>query len=812
MSKSCFHCALPLPDKPIIHAIQQQSQLFCCHGCAQVCESIYASGMEGFYQRTLEGTLLAPPPPLPDQLAHYDIEEIQADYTDITHDLRELDLLIEGIHCAACVWLIENRLNQIRGVQNARVNLTGRRLKLSWFHSQIALSQILHTLAEIGYIGTPYSEDSATLSLKKQNRALLYRMAVAGFGMMNLLWISIALYSGADQGGYRTLFHWVGLLLATPVLLYSGAPFFKGAWQGIKNRHPNMDLPIAIGAFISWAYSVWITVSQSAGHVYFDTVVNFLFVILVGRYLEAIFKNKAVSTTQRLLYLQPKTALLVLPNEDKRVPIKSIQSGDLIRIKPGEAVAVDGIIKEGVSYLDEAMLTGESKAVKKQKGMVVFAGTINEKGSLLVEVQKTLTQSMLGQMIALVEQAQASKAPIQCTADKIVPWFVGITLSLALLTFIYWLPIDFEKALMAATSVLIITCPCAFGLATPLSIAVASGIGAKHGILIKNGAVLETLSHIPHFIFDKTGTLTTGKAQITQIRGDFTWKGDKMSPETKRFLQKISAIEAHSEHPIAKAILALNPDVKSIKVSDFQSQAGQGVSARINGQLICIGQAQWFAQQQIHHLEQHDAIVSEYEAQAMSPVHIAIDDQEVAILAFQDPLRAEAAELIQYLQQQQIQITLLSGDKQSIVEKIAQQLGQNIKVIGEVLPQDKMQVVIELQKNQGVAMVGDGINDAPALVQADVGIALESGTDVSIASADIVLMHQGLMPVAKAHKLAKTTLTTIRQNMIISLAYNVIMIPLAIMAIITPLIAAIAMPISSLLVIANAARINRFLK
>jgi len=801
----CFHCALPInQDQVISKEITGEKQLFCCYGCATVCETIYASGMQGFYKITPENMPLAPPPPAPEQLAYYDLDDIQADYTDINQDQRQVDLLIEGIHCAACVWLIENRLRQLTGIQAAKVNLTGRKLKCEWLNSQISLSKILQTLAQIGYIATPYSEDKASLSLKKQNRDLLYRMAIAAFGMMNLLWISIALYSGADQGEYRALFHYIGLAIATPVLIYSGTPFFKGAWMGLKSRHLNMDLPIAIGAFISWAYSTWVTLGQTTGAVYFDTVVNFLFVILLGRYLESIFKNKAVSATQRLFDLQPKTAHLVLPDKDKIVPIKSIKKGDLIRIKPGERIAADGLVIEGLSYIDEAMLTGESKAIKKQQGDQVVAGTINQNGTLLVAVNQTLQDSILGKMIELIANAQSSKAPIQCTADRIVPWFVTLTLLFASLTFLYWFQFDFEKALMAATSVLIITCPCAFGLATPMAIAVASGIGAKQGILIKNGAVLESLADIKHFVFDKTGTLTTGKMQITDI---FT---EQLENE---LITQVAALESYSEHPIAKAICALAKqqglNYKDIKITDFKNQVGRGIEGKINQQTILIGQANWFKTQQIDLLPQHQQIVKTLEEKAISPIHIAINQQEVAIFALQDPLRNEAPDLIKNLQNQQIKITLLSGDKQQTALKIAQQLGSQVKVIAEVLPEQKMQVIKKLNP---VVMIGDGVNDAPALVQAEVGIALGSGTDVSIASADIVLMHQGLNSVLQARQLAKRTLLTIRQNIIISILYNMVMVPLAMMAFITPLIAAIAMPISSLLVIANAARINLIFK
>ncbi len=772
--------------------------------------------MQGFYQRAADNPL-APPPLCDDQLGYYDLDEIQQVYTNIGQAERKMALLVEGIHCAACVWLIEHHLKQLTGILSARVNLTGRKLIIEWDNQQIQLSQILHSLADIGYLATPYHEDQATKSLKKQHRLLLYRMAVAAFAMMNLFWISIALYAGADEGKYQLLFHWVGLLLATPTLIYSGWPFYQGAWRGIKNRQLSMDLPIAIGASISWLYSAWITISQSAGAVYFDTVVNFLFVILLGRYLESIFKTHAVSATQRLLDLQPKMATLVEEHQEQIVAIQSIKKGQFIRVKSGENIPVDGVVKEGTSHIDESMLSGESKSVAKTRGDLVYAGTINQQGSLLIEVQKTMQQTALGQIIGLVEEAQTSKAPIQCTADKIVPWFVGLTLLFATITFFYWLSVDFEKALMAATAVLIITCPCAFGLATPMSIAVASGLGARQGLLIKNGAVLESLAHIQQIVFDKTGTLTLGQPKINAIFNDqvFCHNMKKINTVFIPLIQQMNALEIHSEHAIARAIKDLAipyPLNKALVIKDFISQSGYGIKGEIEQQIILIGNQKWLKKHQIQCLNKHLEIIKEIEQNGASPIHVAINGHEVAILAIQDPLRDDAQDCLKKLQQQQIKLTLLTGDKLSVAQQTAQKLTDKIQVIAEVLPQDKLQVIKDLQQQGTVAMVGDGVNDAAALVQADIGIALGSGTDVSIASADIVLMKQSLKQVNQVILLARQTLQTIRQNIGISITYNIIMVPLAMMAMVTPLIAAIAMPISSLLVITNAARINRVFK
>ncbi|MCP4996308.1 MAG: cation-translocating P-type ATPase, partial [Gammaproteobacteria bacterium] len=750
------------------------------------------------------------------ELALYDLDEVQEEYVDSLSDNREIHLLVEGIHCAACVWLIENSLKAQPGVLDARVNLSGKRLLVKWDNARIQLSKILQRVGQIGYAAVPYDAEAAEGAVQRQNRDLLYRMAFAGFAMMNLLWISIALYSGADQGEFRSLFHWIGFLLATPTLLYSGYPFFKGAWTGLKQWHLGMDLPIVIGASITYLYSVYITlIGSTTGEVYYDTVVNFLFVILVGRYLEAMSKRQAVASTQRLLDLQPKVATVVRDDEERVVPIRSVKVSEVVFIRPGERIPVDGTILSGTSRIDESMLTGESEPLHKASGDTVSAGTINGSGPLRVEVTGLLKNSALGRIIQLVEEAQASRAPIQCMADRVVPWFVAITLGLAAGTFLWWFGSDFEKALLAATSVLIITCPCAFGLATPMSIAVASGLGAQHGVLVKNGEVLETLSNIDHMVFDKTGTLTEGRMSLAVIEtAGQSWRAaDEVIPEElKQLLHSLAQLESQSEHSIAQAILHCAQDnglsIGNRPVQDFVYQPGAGVSGWVAGLHLVLGSADWIKKSGGTLDATLVPKVQRLDHQGMGVIHCAIDGQEIAVLGLQDQLRADAKFLVSSLKEEGMRLTLLSGDRNQTAEKIAEQLG-GLEVIAEVLPQDKDRVIGELQKNHHrVAMVGDGVNDAPALVRADVGIALGSGTDVSIASADIVLMSSELEKVSLATALSRRTLRTIRQNITISLIYNIIMVPLAMMALITPLVAAVSMPISSLLVIANAARIR----
>ena len=809
VASTCYHCGLPNPATPhfqkLINGAQRE---FCCPACEMVCSAIYEAGLEGFYDRTPNNIKLSPPPESPRDLELYDIDEVQAEFVGELTRQREIDLLVEGIHCAACVWLIERAMEQTPGVLNAQVNLAGKRLRVAWDNEQLHLSEILKRLAHIGYSAVPYDPDVADNRMKRQNRALLFRMAFAGFTMMNLLWISVALYSGASTSEFRQLFHWIGFALATPTLLYSGYPFYRSAWIGLRRFHLTMDLPIAIGASITYCYSLYITLANpQIGEVYYDTLVNFLFVILVGRYLEAISKRQAISSTQRLLNLQPRGATVLTAGQgveqEVLLPIRAIKPGDHVLIKPGDRIPIDGVIIQGRSSVDESMLSGEATPVAKNRHDHVAAGTLNIDSVLTVEVEATLRKTTLGRIIQLVEQAQASKAPIQCVTDRIVPWFVATTLLLASITFIYWLNADFELALMAATAVLIITCPCAFGLATPMAIASASGWGARYGILVKNGAVLETLSTVDHVVFDKTGTLTEGRMQIEDI---ITLSGE----QENQILAHSAAIEGYSEHAVAKAIVsaAKSLDLALPRASEIVSQPGYGIKGKVGGEIILIGTINWLQKHGIQPNSELLAAAADYESRGSTCVHVAINDYQAALIVISDTLRPDALSLIAFLRAQHIRMTMLSGDRQSVASAIAEKLG-GMHTIAEVLPADKERIIRDLQQDGAcVAMLGDGVNDAPALARADVGIALGSGTDVSGDSADIVLMSNELKSVQLALQLSRRTLRTIRQNIGISIIYNVIMIPLAMTALVTPLVAAISMPISSLLVIGNAARIR----
>lgn len=811
----CYHCgqAIP-PGEKVVRSIEGHERDFCCHGCGSVCETIHAAGLASFYK--LSPDTQRPVAPDLKQLASadfYDYDEVQADFIKQKGKQREVTLMSDSIHCAACIWLIEHSLAKIKGISYANVNFTNKQIKIRWDQQEVKLSTILKELARIGYEARPYDAAESEQAYRKANRDLLYRIGFAGFALMNSMWFSVALYTGAqDDSAYRIYFYWMLFFLAGVTLVYSAQPFLKGAWQGLKAKTLGMDFSITLGLLVTFIYSTWVMLHpEEFGRAFFGTVIDLTFLLLIGRYLEAISKNRALDATKRLMDLQPKMARQWLEGEEQITPVSRLKLGDLVRVKPGEKFPVDGLVMAGQGSVNESMLSGESREVYKQPGDQVAAGTINLDGSLEVQVEATLADTKLGQIIHLVSDAQGSKAGIQCTAEKIMPWFVTVTVSLAVAAFVFWYwQAGIEVAVMAGTAVLIITCPCALGLATPMAMAVAAGVSAKNGILIKNTVVLETLNDVDHIVFDKTGTLTQGKMAWV----DQAWLADI---DTSKVISIIAKIEQQSEHSLAQAIMDYaNQHAsewnRSVVCDDFKAWPGQGVSASVDQQAWYLGTQKWFEAQGLVCPEQ---LIAQSEQQAQlgrTSMWVARDQQVLGVVFIEDQLRPDAIHLIQRLKARGKALTILSGDRYEVAQAVAKQLG-GMNVIAEVMPEDKSQVIANLQaQGQQVAMVGDGINDAPALSRANVGIAMGSGTDVSMDSADIVLLHSRLLAIDTAFDLAKRTLKTVKENIAISIAYNITMVPLAMAAMLTPIIASITMPLSGLVVILNAMRIRRFYK
>ncbi len=812
-AKICFHCSQTiLAGELVLKKIKTVERKFCCHGCAGVCDAIYEAGMQSFYKRTIDGDQITPPPPPNQDISFLDYDEVQSQFVKDLSQVREITLISEAIHCAACIWLIEHTLAKVDAVQLAKVNFTNKQIKIRWDNDSIKLSELVTILNKIGYDANPYDASASEEAYRKANRDLLYRLGFAGFAMMNVMWFSVALYAGADEDmEFRGYFHWLEFLFAVAIILYSAKPFFLGAYKSLKAKNVGMDVSISLGILTTFFYSLWVTVvPDHPGNVYFDTLIDFVFLLLIGRYLEAIYKNKAVDSTKRLLGLQSKVARLKTDEGVDVVPVRRLVAGDLVVVKPGDKIPVDGKVVDGRSSVDESMMSGESAEVLKKEGSKAYAGTHNLDGVLTIEVTAILQNTTLGKIVNMVEESQGSKAPIQCTAEKIMPWFVSIVLVLATLSFVYWaVAADFETAIIAATSVLIITCPCAFGLATPMATAVASGVSAAHGILIKNGAVLETLNQVNHFVFDKTGTLTKGQMQLV---------GYELLDKTKEqdTLLAVYEIEMNSEHSLAKALCkSLKKQIKvglKSKITNFQSHPGKGVDALFLGKNYQIGTADWLGKFGIKIPEHLIKLADKNAMLAQTAVWLSIDKQIHGVFFLADELRDDAIELISRLHERGKRVTLLSGDKQLVAEEMAKKLSiAKNDVISEVLPEDKYNVIKDLQLSGGlVAMIGDGINDAPALARSDVSFALGSGTDVSIDSSDIIILNNKLVSIDTAIDLSARTLKTIKQNIASSIVYNITLVPLAMAAVLTPMIAAITMPLSSLFVIGNAARIKSF--
>lgn len=811
-TESCFHCGLPV--EPAVRqeaAIQGVSRPFCCSGCILVCQTIYDSGLAGFYDKLKSSDALAPPPSTAKDLEQFDLEDVQADFVTAFDNISEATLLVEGIHCAACVWLIEHALKGEPGVKLCEVNLAHHRLRLRWDHAQVKLSVLLRRIAQVGYSAVPYNADVAEAAALKRQRTLLYRMAFAGFGLMNSMWIAIALFAGALSSSidpeHVQFFRWVSFALCTPVLFYSGWDILKGAARGLVRGHLTMDLPIAFGSLVTYSYSVWVTIYGGEG-VYFDTVITFLFIILVGRYFEGVSRRNATSASGRLMELQPRSALHMVNGEAQLVSVRALRLGDQVLVRPGDKVAVDGRVVEGYSEVSEAMLTGESQPVVKCIDDRVVAGTVNGQGALVVQVEQLGNDTALAKIIHMVENAQGSKAPIQCLADRIVPWFVAATIGLALITFLYWIRHDFDTALLAATSVLIITCPCGFGLATPMGIAVSVGHAARNGLMIKSGAAIEAMASIDHVVFDKTGTLTEGQLAVNAVHRD----ADGAMSETD-LLRCVAAAESRSEHHVAKAIVNYVRErgisFEQCRIEDFSALPGRGLHARVDEHSVAIGNDALLQELGLETSAALRSLMQQAQGAGSVAVFVVIDDRIEGLLAVQDRIRAEAPALVAALRQRGIGMTLLTGDSQLAADKVAAELG-GMEVLAQVLPQHKAEKIAAL-KAQGkrVVMIGDGVNDAPALACADVGIAMGGGTDVSMECAEFVLLDNNLNKVLFGIDLSRQTLTLIRQNINLSLGYNVVLVPVCMAALLTPIFAAIAMPLSSLAVIGNALRIRR---
>lgn len=737
---------------------------------------------------------------------------------------------LSGMTCAACAMTIEIAVKDLETVEDVSVNLATERLSLlpkAGFDSQ----QVLAAVAEAGYQAEEKGKDRPSdvseeaeikaQKLQKKKQELLILLITA----LPLLYISMGsmvglpLPSFLDHMAHPLVFVLSQLLLTLPAV-WIGRGFYQRGFRNLIKRHPNMDSLIAVGTSAAFFYSLYSVSQVFLGHhafvhqLYFESVAVIIALVLLGKYLESSAKGRTSQAIQSLLELVPSQATVIRYGEAVTIDTEDIRVGDIIRIKPGERMPVDGLVIEGQTFVDESMMTGESVPIEKKVGDTITSATINQNGSIDYQATRVGSDTTLAQIVRLVEEAQGSKAPIAALADKISLYFVPIVLSLATLSALGWYFLAGESlsfSLSIFIAVLVIACPCALGLATPTAIMVGTGKGAENGILIKSGQALEAAYQLGTIVLDKTGTITVGKPSLTDLLplSDFS-RSD--------LLQLIASAEQHSEHPLAQAILeaAEEEELDLLPVSHFEAIVGRGLSAQVEGKHLLVGNESLMKEKNIDSSAFQEQLL-ELSKEGKTAMFVAIDGQLIGILAVADEMKSSSLKAVQELQSMGLEVTMLTGDREETATAIAQKAGIQ-KVIAGVLPDGKATAIKNLQESgKKLAMVGDGINDAPALVQADVGIAIGSGADVAIESADVVLMHSDLQDVVKAIKLSQATIRNIKENLFWAFAYNTLGIPIAMGLLhlfggplLNPMLAGLAMSLSSVSVVVNALRLGRF--
>ena len=737
---------------------------------------------------------------------------------------------LSGMTCAACAMTVEMAVKDLETVEDVSVNLATERLSLlpkAGFDSK----QVLDAVAEAGYQAeekgkdrpSHVSEESAMKAqeLWKKKQELLILLLTA----LPLLYISMGsmvglpLPSFLDHMAYPLVFVLSQLLLTLPAV-WIGRGFYQRGFRNLIKRHPNMDSLIAVGTSAAFLYSLYSVSQVFLGYhpfvhqLYFESVAVIIALVLLGKYLESSAKGRTSQAIQSLLELVPSQATVIRYGEAVTIDTEDIRVGDIIRIKPGERMPVDGLVTEGQTFVDESMMTGESVPIEKKVGDTITSATINQNGSIDYQASRVGSDTTLAQIVRLVEEAQGSKAPIAALADKISLYFVPIVLSLATLSALGWYFLAGESlsfSLSIFVAVLVIACPCALGLATPTAIMVGTGKGAENGILIKSGQALEAAYQLDTIVLDKTGTITVGKPSLTDLLplGAFN-RSD--------LLQLIASAEQHSEHPLAQAILeaAQQEELDLLPVSYFEAIVGRGLSAQVEGKHLLVGNESLMKEKNIDSSAFQEQLL-ELSKEGKTAMFVAVDGQLAGIIAVADEMKSSSLSAVQELQSMGLEVIMLTGDREETATAIAQKAGIQ-KVIAGVLPDGKAAAIKNLQEaGKKLAMVGDGINDAPALVQADVGIAIGSGADVAIESADVVLMHSDLQDVVKAIKLSQATIRNIKENLFWAFAYNTLGIPIAMGLLhlfggplLNPMLAGLAMSLSSVSVVVNALRLGRF--
>ncbi|MDP0563161.1 MAG: heavy metal translocating P-type ATPase [Candidatus Endonucleobacter sp. (ex Gigantidas childressi)] len=795
----CYHCQLPTPSPAFFHAeVDHVQQPMCCPGCKAVTEAIIEGGLGYYYQRRTDvgkqvdviGNQLK------EELLIYDRPDIQQSFVqqDSPQHLQA-NLLIEGITCAACVWLIEKHLSLISGVTQVYVNLSTHEAQITWLSEKVKLSELMEEIYRIGYTPHPWQADCQEALLKEENHRFIRRLAVSGIGAMQVMMYAIALYSGAISHDmddiHRDFIRYISAIVATPVVFFAAMPFFKAAIRNIRMKHLGMDIPVSIAIGVAYIASLRSTFS-GVGEVYFDSVCMFTFLLLTGRYLELKARHATSRSARKLTNLLPVSCLKLSIGKWIRVPLSDLKNNDLVRVLPGNSIPADGIITSGSSSVDESMLTGEYMPIAKKVGKTVLGGSINKDNAIDVTVTHIGDKTQMAGIVALLRRAHQEKPEIARLADKVAGWFVGAVLVVSVVVYFYWLNAAPENAFWITLSVLVVTCPCALSLATPAALTAATGCLHRVGLLVTRGHVLEGLNHINHIIFDKTGTLTQGKLILAEAL-----PCKRVIISKLKLINLAAALEAHSEHPIAKAF-SDHFKHNDIQAKNVINHTGKGLEGLIDGKQYRIGKPDFV-------LSKQAVLIPPKEGQWLL---FSCNNSALCWFRITDTLRPEAKETIRCLQESGHKITLLSGDQESVVATTARNL--DIKCwYSEASPNDKLTFIRRCQQ-QGdrVLMVGDGINDIPVLAGADVSLAMGNASDLARTNADAVLLSMDLSRLPEAFRLARKIRAIIRQNLTWALGYNLVALPLACTGMVAPWMAATGMALSSLIVVTNALRLN----
>ena len=793
----CFHCGLPVHTGDAFTAVVlEESRVFCCPGCQAVAQTIVAGGLESYYLHRSESSANpeALPGVLPDELLLLDREDIQKPFVSTSGTISETRLLIEGITCAACGWLIEKHLKQLPGVLETSLNLSNHRLFIRWDAEQIMLSDLLKTIRHIGYAAHPWQADKISEQMQADNRRALRKLGVAGLLWMQVMMASMATWPEFNidlSEGMDGLLRWVSLILTTPIVFYCSSEFFTGALRDLRTRHLTMDVSVSLAIAGAYTAGIWSTITGQ-GDLYFDAAGMFALFLLSGRYLERRARERTSAATTQLVNLLPASCLrLNADGSSERILLSELRQGDQLLVPPGHLIPADGRIITGSSSVDESLLTGEYLPLAKQPGDSVVAGTLNIEGPLSIDVLALGEETQLSAIVRLLERAQSLKPHLAELADTVAQWFlISVLLIAAVVGFIWW-QIDSSRAFWIVLSLLVATCPCALSLATPTALTAATGSLHKLGLLITKGHVLESFQKVDTVIFDKTGTLTEGKLTLKSIC-------PLGALNEHDCLELAAALESYSEHPIARAFGRTTATVK-----DVSSAPGLGLEGTVNGRQLRIGRPDYVSALGNYPTPQMPSQQGQW---------LLLGDTQGALawFALDDKLRADAPALLDTCRARGWKVLLLSGDSSPMVQQIAQQL-QIDDARGGLTPDDKLSVLKDLHRQgRHVLMLGDGVNDVPVLAAADISIAMGSATDLAKTTADAILLSNSLSSLISALSIAKKTRRVIIENLGWATLYNGLIIPFAAIGWVTPGWAALGMSASSLLVVLNALRLTRF--